>query len=833
MNEVTQQGLDFFNPGQSNFWNWADQVKTVVWSDGKTIVYRRDLHTMLNDFKEHGLPPVEAVLMILDACRDNWNLDEFCTKLNELDVLSKISYPPVSIDQTFLNALPIQQRQWTMALDTLKLIAWLPKELRSGGYRALLLKNIFSYCPDFLTPVKEGRAYLYVFGGEIFDHWIKNPDSKKADMRARVLRSLEALSHLPYKVDLEALMRTGVERTPPPLPLPEPESIPQPDDLMTQLANDPQTAGLARLTKRLIAALNIPPHTQGASDQPLGGVSDISNRGDYDRLLISELANDDDTLSARLVNNEALYLRRETPPDPQVQERVILVDTSLRLWGTPRVFAVAAALGCALNNPHKAKVTAFALGQEASAPNALSNKKEVLQFLEKISPVLHPGEALRSFFQQNAVSSQQSVFFITSEDVMADKSFGLMLAQWMVQLNYLWVLNRVGELWMYKVVNGRRSLMGTSVFNLNELLFSKTRISLTSSVLDTSYLPSILSLERFPLFIQTMLSQIKFSHLLTQNSALAITINFELHYWKSKEKGAVVLAKDVPAQSCWFGQSDHPNTVSILGKLHLPDFAIRNKIYVVNLGDETTREINLDKDPIFSGQSLFGHQEVSGHGIKGQIVEAYFEDEAWHIKTNPGDQLSPNYYVVGINHRYIFQSDSPQLYPKKGSDLLSYSSSINKIINNGYSIHHKINSIGISKSRKIKLNNWEIQGGSSILYLDLSKNSIRYGEYEYFAVEFKPVNSTKYGHLLKSAILNDLVEAFIDNRGFLYLRTIDASLPEICLVLISSKQMAAYASDQTYTGNPYFIPDQAKQTIQPSDFYKKYIQPYIDLILQK
>jgi len=833
MDELTQQGLDFFNPGQANFWNWADQVKTVIWSDGKTIAYRRDLHTMLNEFKEQGLPPVEAVLMILDACRDDWNLDEFCAKLNKLDVLCKISYPPFSIDQAFLNALPIQQRQWTMALDTLKLIAWLPKELRSGGYRALLLKNIFSYCPNFLTPSKEGRAYLYVFGGEIFDHWINNPDSKKADMRARVLRSLEALSHFPYEVDLEALMRTGVERTPPPLPIPEPRPFPESDDLMSHLAKDPQTAGLAQLAKRLIAALNIPPHTRGASDQPLGGVSDISNRGNYDRLLLSELANDDDTLSARLVNNEALYLRRETPPDPQVQERVILVDVSLRLWGIPRIFATAAALGCALNNPQKAKVTAFAVGSEAPEPNALSSKEDVLHFLEKLSPALHPGEALKSFFRQNPVSSQQSIFFITSKEVMADKNFALMLAEWMVHLNYLLVLSRSGELWMYKVVNGRRSLMNTSVFNLNELLFSKTRIPLTYSVLDTSYLPRILSLEHFPLFIPTMLSQIKFGHLLNENSALAITINFELHYWKNKEKGAVVLAKDVPAQSCWFGQSDDPNIVSILGKLHMPDYAIRNKIYVVNLGEETIREINLDKDPIFSGKSLFDHLEVAGHGIKGQIIEAYFEDEAWYISTNPGDQLNTNYYVVDIKHRYIFQSDSPQFYPKKGSNLLSYSSSINKIINNGYSIHHKMNSIGISKSKKIKLNNWEIQGGGSILSLDLSKNSIRYGEYEYLAVEFRPVDSTKYGHLFKTATLNDLVEAFIDNRGFLYLRTLDASLPEICLVLISNKQMAAYASDQTYTGNPYFIPDQAKQKIQPSDFYKKYIQPYIDLILQK
>ena len=40
--------------------------------------------------------------------------------------------------------------------------------------------------------------------------------------------------------------------------------------------------------------------------------------GDFDRLLVSELAHDDLTLSVRIALNEALYLRREAPArDPR------------------------------------------------------------------------------------------------------------------------------------------------------------------------------------------------------------------------------------------------------------------------------------------------------------------------------------------------------------------------------------------------------------------------------------------------------------------------------------------------------------------------------------
>ncbi len=49
-------------------------------------------------------------------------------------------------------------------------------------------------------------------------------------------------------------------------------------------------------------------------DIPVGGVSDISNRGTIDRLLLSELAQDDEMLTTRVAMNEVMYLRRETPP---------------------------------------------------------------------------------------------------------------------------------------------------------------------------------------------------------------------------------------------------------------------------------------------------------------------------------------------------------------------------------------------------------------------------------------------------------------------------------------------------------------------------------------
>ena len=70
-------------------------------------------------------------------------------------------------------------------------------------------------------------------------------------------------------------------------------------------------AGFAR---QLMAAVTLPRRLADPEEIAMGGVSDISNRGPLDRLLLTELVHDDLTLAVRVSSNEALYLRRESPP---------------------------------------------------------------------------------------------------------------------------------------------------------------------------------------------------------------------------------------------------------------------------------------------------------------------------------------------------------------------------------------------------------------------------------------------------------------------------------------------------------------------------------------
>lgn len=143
------------------------------------------------------------------------------------------------------------------------------------------------------------------------------------------------------KVDAERLLlrfKVGLDV----LPGPAPDDLMPPARaraLITSLLDDEELGGLARAARRLIGAVHLPHHVSEQQDLPLGGVSDLANRGDLDRLLLSELAHDDLTLAVRVAIKEALYLRRESPPRIPPSGRALLIDTC-PLQPTTRVHEV-------------------------------------------------------------------------------------------------------------------------------------------------------------------------------------------------------------------------------------------------------------------------------------------------------------------------------------------------------------------------------------------------------------------------------------------------------------------------------------------------------------
>src|SRR5690606_13877319 len=90
---------------------------------------------------------------------------------------------------------------------------------------------------------------------------------------------------------LEARRRTGLDDVPAPAPAEAAPPDAEPPAARAGRRIDarqdaPELGGLARLARSLRAAVHVPRAVAEPDDLPLGGVSDITNRGPLDRLLV-------------------------------------------------------------------------------------------------------------------------------------------------------------------------------------------------------------------------------------------------------------------------------------------------------------------------------------------------------------------------------------------------------------------------------------------------------------------------------------------------------------------------------------------------------------------
>ena len=292
----------YFTPPQHYFWRWADKGNVIEWKSGvSTICYREELvEILLQMADKEGMPPLGAVLLVLAACKgDHSKVNIWSGILFEL-------FGKAIADKDVTYADTLKQNTFR-ALQLMESIIALPAEYRTGDKRHWLMHTIFAQA-EKISPAMS-FAMLHEFRSGKLDNYIFKDGFESfvetfySDMQCLggAGRTFETTG------SLELRLRTGLSSIP--VAVPEIETPQEkPADLLDQLSQDEKTSGLASLTRRLVAALNIPMHAYGQSDQSFGGVSDISNRGNFDRLLLSELAHDDLSLMARLANNEALYL---------------------------------------------------------------------------------------------------------------------------------------------------------------------------------------------------------------------------------------------------------------------------------------------------------------------------------------------------------------------------------------------------------------------------------------------------------------------------------------------------------------------------------------------
>ncbi len=409
----------YITPPSDAFWRWDETGESVVWSDGTTIAFWSEIVGILRNLSEQGWPSFNAVVLVLAACRSTWSTvaDVNLVHAKELVQESAVREPIVLL-------------WFSRCLSGLQAVAELPTQLReSVDARLTLCRSVFAKVQNPRLSHETVTVMLPFIPNVLGRPPVAEKEPWWPTLRADLYSLSVGLADLSEQ-RLALRTQTGVEELPAPT-----EDLP--DVTATQVrqvldADDDDEIGfVVRLARSVLGALPMYQRLSEPEGLPLGGIVDLQNRGQLDHLVLSELANDDDVLTARLALSEALYLRRETPERAPDGARLILLDVGVRQWGTARLVALAAALALAAQGDPRQPVRAWVAQGHGLREINLGTRDGVVAALTCLRPEPTPAAALAAFVRQ--VRARDEMMLITGPRALADAQ----LEQALITVNFV------------------------------------------------------------------------------------------------------------------------------------------------------------------------------------------------------------------------------------------------------------------------------------------------------------------------------------------------------------------------------------------------------------
>ncbi len=793
---VSNPIVDYFTPNDYCGWEWDADEPYVRWKSGGTICHRKDLEEILASLQPTGWPDLEVLFSLIEGLKHE--LDENFAKLNR--VRKGVKSPP------FLNCIEWMQK--------------LPIQYRRGKNRLLILHKLVGLVPKVFMPSEARYALDQLVAGSL-DSQIKRKVSRLGDL-PKVYEALKTIFQAfnDYKA-FETFIQTGLESVPKPIGDLEFPDVKE-EDLLEVLEQDGQTSGLAALTKHLLAAFHIPMQMRGANDMPLGGVSDITNKGALDRLLLSELANDDLTLSARLANNEALYLRREEPPAKIDKSRIVLIDTTIRMWGLSRAFAVSVALACLVSRPKGSPAESFALSGKEFQPRPLETKTEVIAMLQTLAPELHCSEGLKLCLAEMERKPMERIF-ITSKESLAQAEFASELVLAQENLDFIIAINRDGEMQVFQLVKGRRKLLKEAKLDIKKLLFTRPKKSKrkSDSVPGDEVLPAFVLEEVSPLRFPAPNARIKAEDgwKLNDLEKLLLTDDRRLLLWDRHNTAGKEIFREIEP-GVIFLEGTKSKSISFL--IGTKDPEMENLVY--HYDQETCIGKRMELPPKY--KSWYGiayandkftwkHQEG---GIWKQVLFDCKTEEMSEVpeRTRINDDEWEN--IQGQYHKAL-----------KGQEKHS--------LNHGYSPLTSVKSVAIDEFNRLCidgrfLNVSPLETESTFQWELAGKEKAKRAFYVRVpSMPVKPIDEGG-GGFLRYVHTPDGSQICLDRRGFIHLRSSDPDLHEVTIITITDKTTAAWASDGKYTGSHYFLSSHFGEALNPRVFEHEYLAPILERIMK-
>jgi hypothetical protein len=546
MNPERQQAIDYLRAPAHGLWRWAENGAVLVWHDGSTIAFREEIVHILERLAPNGLPSFGAIVFLLAACRAK------VPAVSDIVLISNTPLPASAGNDAALLFTARRQlkAQLEAALAQLVKVAQLPHELNSGmDAKSLLADAVF----------ERAKVERYVQARDVL-RGMREPmrdtdlvDAERLAVSGSYIRQIHILAeglklHTPESLALR--LRTGLDA----LPKEADADLPTAERarrLIEELSRERELGAVARAARELLAAVRLPRRLGEREQLAVGGVADITNRGPLDRLLLSELAHDDLTLSVRVALNEALYLRREPPMREPPGTLALLLDCGVRLWGVPRVLATAVALALIARDKQHSEVAAWRAHEKQLRPVDLLSRNGLVQHLGALEPSAHVAAALPAFAEAVSPGGQNQSVLITHPDALHDPEFRRALSENPVAPGFVATVDRDGRFELHAMPLAHRPALCEADLELAMIFAEPVALSPIKPELDAN-LPAIFGVSPFP-FLLPIAGKVDFW--ITRTSALgraadgltyAVLNDRRLLQFRDQRSGARVLANDLP-----------------------------------------------------------------------------------------------------------------------------------------------------------------------------------------------------------------------------------------------------------------------------------------------
>lgn len=807
----------------------------------ETIGYSNYIMELLDTLAEESIPPLGSLLLVFIA-----------TNPESETGIAKI--------ETFLTQklgeLQLERHDFFRAgtvIDFLKLLQALPQEYKTKEKRFLLFQTVFRECHRRLSKDKAKKIL-----SQFRDHFYSpdNEDKKFPFNTANFIKDFKTIAMLKNSFPTVQSLIKAMENLPQEEmkerlseEILEDESKDTVDDFIESLLNNNVTFQTGSLIKRIWSGLNIPLHHTTPSEQPMGGISDLTNKGDFDKLLISEFANDDAVFMSRIANNEALYIQREIPPQLDDFKRILLIDTSLKNWGNPKILAFASALAIVKHPKTDIECSVFAVGNDYKQV-AVNTVHQVIDGLGELSGTLDCAAGLEKFIIDHPKDvKHQEVFILSAEESLKQLSMRRIMGIHGDSINYILSTSIEGDVHIYKNQNKGLKLFQHMVLPLEELWDRKKGIPMKTTPFSMQpMLPLLHSIER------------NYQNIFHLDGIFYAYFNKCLYQFNPDnfEKGLEIVASGLPAINGQFAMiTDARGKKKIMS--HSSDST--NEVSVISLDHDSIKVAAVPmKEVNNSKRSLFSHNNIFYCKAGAEIWEI---DKDLNLVADHTSLIKNAYekYASELSRFTIHYKKSKPRYGimKNLNDVRIFSK---QLFINSYRIDYlyfkKISGSGMhfkdnerNMVFKTKVNLLLKRPGSRMIELikDLKE------QVGLSLVEAREIAEHGSGIIVSNITLekaNDIKAVLEKNGTICFTETLCAesadgstitndngvlvfksSKPEIPVFYIPFVLNAhiVMATDNEFCGNPYFIKEDSQDEIPVASFEEKYYKPFIEAVL--